>query len=212
MYYKDLLYKKTNLIVNKKLAGRIKTILDNANKEFWIIPASSSGKYHPPEDQGKSGLVRHTIKAVEIIEEDSRRKMFEEYEHDCAVAAIILHDIKKNGDPWGRYTDYSHGIIAAEFIQKFFKPNYMKGKIIVDAVRYHMAPWNTIFSNRIDKRKKYTGEELQIEIDERIRGMNPNRVERAVQDADYWSSRKGMSFFPGVSVVLSERHDAPEEE
>jgi hypothetical protein len=212
---KSLLYEKVDLIKDKELAGLVKTILNTADGGFWIAPSSSSGKYHPPEDQGEGGIIRHTIKAVSVVDEESRRKMFEDYERDCALAAIILHDIKKNGEPWGDHTVRTHGILGAEFIRMFFEPDDLKGKMIIDAVRYHMAPWNTtIPKERLDYVTKtyinLTQEELKTELDEKIRGQFPNKIEKAVQDADYWASRTDMSFFPGVNVPLIDRHDFPD--
>jgi hypothetical protein len=194
----------------------VRTVLDVADEEFWLAPSSSSGKYHPPEDQGESGLVRHTVKAIAVFKEEARRRVFEDYEFDAGLAAVILHDIKKNGQVWEKQTDYRHGIIGAKFLEKFMLADTLMKKMIMDAVRYHMSPWNTTISRRrfeevAGQYRGFTKQELEAECAEKIRGQNPNRIEKAVQDADYWASRNDMSFFPGVNVNLRDRHDAPTE-
>lgn len=205
------------LIKDKTIIDFTLKALNAANEEFWHVPSSSSGKYHPPEDQGEGGLVRHVLKGIEVIKEISRRELFEQYETDCTLSAFTLYDIKKNGEPWEKDTDYRHGIIAANWLQQF-ELEITKKKMITDAVRYHMSPWNTIFSNEryfelLLKKENaiFTGKEISEEINEKVRGLNPNKIEAAVQQADYWSSRKNISYFPGIAVILDVKHDTPKQ-
>lgn len=143
MDFKKDLYKKTELIHSKSLIKTVKTILDNADEGFWSDPCSTSGRFHPAEDQGEAGLIRHLVKASYVVEQEARRLKFEDYEFDAAMAAVVLHDIKKNGEKWGKDTDYRHGIIGAGFISKFCFNDKTIKKMVMNAVRYHMAPWNT---------------------------------------------------------------------
>lgn len=223
--FKSELYKRIEIIQSKSLANTIKEVLDAADIKFWAAPSSSSGRFHPAEDQGEQGLLRHVIKATYVFEQEARRLRFEDYEFDAGMAATILHDIKKNGEPWGKDTDYTHGIIGARFIDTFRFHNNTIKKIVSDSVRYHMAPWNTTISNerssqarKDPKMPSFTYEELTKELEERTRGLFPNRVEKAVQDADYWASREVMSFYPGISIMpykgeskICRRHDTPED-
>jgi len=50
---------------------------------------------------------------------------------------------------------------------------------------------------------------MNLNLSELTRAMYPSRVEKAIQEADYWSSRQSMSYFPGVAVEI--RHDRPDE-
>jgi putative nucleotidyltransferase with HDIG domain len=198
-----------------------------AAPEFWIAPSSSSGRFHPQEDQGIGGLVRHLIKASAVTEQFAMRENFIPYDLDIARAATLLHDIKKNGSlVWGAETQYNHGIIGAEYLQEIeLKDKYAK-QIILDAVRYHMAPWNTTFSNEkffslrktkdlINEAKRreniFSAEEVQRELQEKLRGSRYHHIiEKCVQEADYWASRESMSFFPGESIIPDKRvHDSP---
>ncbi len=209
---------------SKSLAKTVKNILMAADEEFWEVPSSNSGRFHPAEDQGKEGLIRHIIKASYVFEEISRRERFEDYEHDAGMAAVILHDIKKNGNPWGKSTDYRHGIIGAEFIKKFYFSDNTIKKMVMNGVRYHMAPWNTtilpsklIMARKNPSSKIFSLIELNTELEERTRGLYPSKVEKAVQESDYWASREIMSFYPGITVMPDinkkpnlRMHDTPE--
>ena len=189
----------------------IETALNNANPKFWEAPASSSGKYHPYEDLGKGGLVRHIQKGVAVIEQYARRALFSEYESDLAIGAFLVHDIKKNGISWGEKTDYTHGIIGSEWLKQFEMDDQTGKQMILNAVRYHMTPWCWVvppFENRL-----YTKKEMNDNLAELTRALvSPSRIELAVREGDYWSSRQSMSFLPGKSIVYDPRvHDSPKE-
>jgi len=185
-------------------------ILLNVDPKFWTAPSSPTGKHHPPEDNGLSGLVKgHIKKGVIVVEEYGRRVGFSSVENCLALSAFLIHDVCKNGVRWGEGTDYTHGFIASKWIDNFFCKDGTMKKIVMDAVRYHMAPWCYVvspFENR-----KYSGEEMRKNLEELQRALiSPGRIELAVREADYWSSRKGMSFLPGVSALTGLKiHDAP---
>ncbi|MBN1377176.1 HD domain-containing protein [Candidatus Woesearchaeota archaeon] len=208
-------------INSKDVKKFTKEALINAPEQFWTCACSGSGKFHPPEDQGKGGLIRHIKKGTAVIGEYAKRAHFNTRETDFSYSAFLLHDIKKNGDPWEKTTDYQHGIIAAEWLDNNFKLKDKTGKqMILDAIRYHMAPWVTVFSNKKtfsiwDKSEDivFTGKELGEYMDELVRALlNPSRIELAVREADYWASRKKMSFLPGKNIVYnSKEYDNIEE-
>ncbi|MBM3199916.1 HD domain-containing protein [Candidatus Woesearchaeota archaeon] len=223
--FKTDLYKKVDKIQSKSLRKTVREILSQADEKFWTDPCSGTGKHHPAEDQGEAGLVRHLVKATQVFEYEAYRQNFEDYEFDAGMAATILHDIKKNGILWGENTDYSHGVLGYFFIKKFYFSDKTVKKMVMNAVRYHMAPWNTTISNDkifegIKKPEEllFSYKELNLERKERTRGMMPSRIEKAVQDADYWASRENMSFYPEKSIMPDtnkakgiRKHDAPEE-
>ncbi len=199
-----------------------KEALINAPEQFWTCACSGSGKFHPYEDQGKGGLVRHVKKGISVIGHYAKRAYFSQRETDFSYSAFLLHDIKKNGNPWEERTDYKHGIIAAEWLDNNFelKKDITGKQIILDAIRYHMAPWLTIFSNEKtfaiwgkSEDVTFTGKELGEYTDELTRALlNPSRIELAVREADYWASRKDMSYLPGKSIVYDPReYNSPEE-
>jgi len=213
-------------IQDRDIKAFTKRAFVGAAPEFWIAPCSSSGRFHPLEDNGTGGLVRHLIKASAVTEQFARRECFTPYELDIARAATLLHDIKKNGpDIWEKDTKYTHGILGAEYLQKIELGDGTAKQIILDSVRYHMSPWNTTFSNekffllsetkdsikQIERRKNiFCAEEVQRELQEKLRGSRYHHIiEKCVQEADYWASRESMSFFPGESIIQDKRvHDS----
>jgi len=122
---------------------------------FWTVPASTSGKYHPKVSIGPGGLVRHTKLAVwwglqlmncwpelhdEIIDE--------------AIAALLLHDLNKNGEKLNS-RGYStlkngaayHGIYLAKKITEMRKDKHtddfeLSIKRIIFAIESHMGRWS----------------------------------------------------------------------
>lgn len=184
--------------------------LFEVDRRFWTAPASSSGRFHPPEDNGEGGLVRHVIKGVAVIEQFARRAMFSERESDMAIGAFLLHDTCKDGVLWTGKTDLTHGLIAAKWLEKFELADRTAKAEILRAVRFHMFPWCYAvdpFEDRL-----YSKEEMQANLEEMKGAAFPGRVEQAVREADYWASRSNMSFLPGRTIVFDGRsHDTPEE-
>ncbi len=223
--FKTELYKRIDVIQSKSLRKTVRNILYSVDEKFWTDPCSGSGMFHPAEDQGIAGLVRHLVKATYVFEYEAKRQRFEDYEFDAGMAATILHDIKKNGKTWGAETDFTHGIIGYDFIKKFYFSDKTIKKMVMNAVRYHMAPWNTTIPNakrflgmEHKEANIFTYKELIQELEERTRGLFPSRIEKAVQDADYWASRENMSFYPGKTIMPDvnkaeghRKHDVPEE-
>jgi hypothetical protein len=72
---------------------------------FWDRPCSLTGKYHPQISQGKGGLIRHVKYACYWGWRLCRAllgngKKDDPGEHsDIIIAALILHDLMKDGDP-----------------------------------------------------------------------------------------------------------------
>lgn len=73
------------------------TVLEHAPLYFWVIPSSSSGKYHPPFSQGLGGLVRHTFAVMYLAHEFSGTFELKPFEKAVAVTAAAIHDMCKYG-------------------------------------------------------------------------------------------------------------------
>lgn len=196
-------------IKSQDIRNFTKQALLKADPMFWRAPCSSSGKYHPAEDQIEGGLIVHCKKGIVVVEQFGRRANFDGREMDCSVSAFLLHDVQKNGIPWGKDTDYTHGLVASRWLEQFELEDAAAKKIIMDAVRYHMAPWCYAVGPFEDR--PYSKDEMQLNWQELSRALVcPSRVELAVREADYWSSRQNMSFLPDKQVVFDPRvHDTP---
>ena len=163
-----------------KIKNFVIMALDHAPEKFWTSPSSGSGKYHPPEDQGNGGLVRHIIKCAYISEELASFFSITDRQRDVVLAGSILHDIQKNGIPWGQKTHNEHGKIAYEWLDRF--PLGMPEKDeIRNCVRYHMYRWC-------------------MPEDELPRAVQPIISEKIVQLSDFFSSRQCASFLPGIMI------------
>jgi len=193
-----LIQKEIEKIVSEDIKEYTYQAFAEVDPKFWTSPASSSGKYHPPEDNGEGGLVRHVVKGVAVLEQSLRRSMSSSRQLDIGRSAFLLHDTRKNGNIWGENTDYTHGVIAAEWLEKFYLEDEAAKREIINAVRYHMGQWSYAVSPYEDR--SYTKQEMMDNLNEVARAMHPSIIEQAVQDADYWSSRQSMSFFPGIAV------------
>ena len=179
---KKRLYEEVNKIRSLDILKFTTEALSQAPKEFWVAPSSSSGKHHPPEDQGRGGLVTHTIKSIIVAKELLRfYSMNISYYEDLVISAMSLHDILKNGKPWGKKTDYRHGYLAYEWLKEWFKGCNGKEEIL-NAIRYHMSRWVVRSGNP---------EENEREL---LRATNPTTFEHIVQLSDYIASRKSISF------------------
>lgn len=111
-----------------------------------------------------------------MAEELSRFYDLKSEDKDVVLSAVILHDIKKNGLRWGDRTDYTHGLLAYNWLVKFPLDEPYKTDIR-NGVRYHMGRW--------------VQPESELE-----RALKPTINEHIVQLSDYISSRKTISFMP----------------
>lgn len=128
---------------------------------FFNIPASSTGKYHPDYALGQGGLVRHTKAAclfANILRVPNPLKL-SEYELNCAIAALIMHDTCKSGisdEAKSQYTRFDHPILAANAVRTHF--NFDEDTLNTDdmtkniqhtlntiarGIESHMGQWNT---------------------------------------------------------------------
>lgn len=130
---------------------------------FWTVPCSTSGKYHPQISLGEGGLVRHVKLAVWWgIELMRTLPHFDDQpeKKDVVVAALLLHDLKKNGealDPRGYPTLENatavHGVYLADQVLRDLCSSYgpegepipEKFELVVDGIRYHMGRWTEGF-------------------------------------------------------------------
>ena len=95
----EIFKNELNYIDDNVLRKFIVYCLENAPDYFYTVPASSSGKYHPTQDLGEGGLIRHTKAVVQVAMDLIRSEQFKIEgidEKDDIISACILHDIIKN--------------------------------------------------------------------------------------------------------------------
>lgn len=168
-----------NLIKDKKLKLFAAKALLELPDYFYIIPASSSGKYHPKHALGEEGLVKHTQCAVRIAEALFTISNFDKHSEDMIVVALLLHDGCKKGVKEDKHTKHEHPNIIATFLENNInlKTIIEEGDLttICNAIRSHMGQWNmNRYSQTILKTPTTT-------------------IEKFVHMCDYLASRKFLN-------------------
>ncbi len=148
---------------------------------WWVVPASSSGLYHPSFSCETNGLVKHTKATIQIALTLFEVNVFDFTQRDRGIilASLILHDTFKSGLEYGQ-TKFDHPKMITDFIEenskimeKIPKEDFDKLK---SAINCHMGKWNT---------KKNSKLELPLP---------KTKMDYFVHICDLLSSRKYMSF------------------
>ena len=137
-------------IENRRFASYL---IDKVPEYFFSVPASSSGKYHPQNDLGEGGLVRHSISVVRMLEhltEPEGYFDFDEEQFELLKIAALFHDCMKSGTQEeyenNKQTKFLHPLYAANFIMTVAIEcgyPYEKALFIYNAIISHMGQWNT---------------------------------------------------------------------
>lgn len=171
-------------------------ILDNVFKEVKeqhkLLPASSSGKYHPKCDLGAGGLVRHSKIVFQFMDEIIRATPALKNESSELLAAALLHDLCKypvEGDY--EHSSFTHPIDMSELIKKANFRNSKAGTI-ARLVSTHMGIWNTF--------KLYPDVKLPT----------PSAFDEiALHYADYFASRQYLDFqFDSDGNLVTQRDNS----
>jgi len=149
----EVFKQELGLIHDTEIRDFVVDVIDTmAPGYFWTSPASTTGKYHPQLSLGEGGIIRHTKLAVWWGVEFMRTEEVTGLEHDVVIAALILHDLKKNGDtlaggkPIIGGIVHSHGTRLADDIwSKKFKnlsgPAPIYAVLILEGIAHHMGRW-----------------------------------------------------------------------
>lgn len=184
---KTQLNRELALIRNDIIRTLTRAVLDAAPTCFWLMPASTTGKYHPEHSLGEGGLIRHTKAVVHLTLHLLDMEGIDPATdtHDIAIAAAILHDCCKKND-MEKYTAFDHPLRAAGLIESTYdsmqlgfdaetaKKYYPHARTLMALVAAHMGRWNT---------NPRSGKTLP-------RPATP--LQRLLHTADYLASRKEL--------------------
>ena len=124
-----------NYIKDTSIRKDLRKLIGMLPDYFFVVPASSTGKYHPSYSLGEGGLVRHTKSAVLIaktlLDLEQYKDKYSEEERDIMLTALLLHDGVKHGLEGGRYSVATHPIDMVEFIKSNERIFFM----------YYLAIW-----------------------------------------------------------------------
>ena len=152
---------------------------------FFVVPASSTGKYHPEYSLGEGGLVRHTKSAVLIAKTllnlEQYQSEYSEEERDIMLTALLLHDGVKHGLNGSKYTVSTHPTEMVDFINEFITKKDLNPwddmittvQLICHCIATHMGEWNKDYK---------TGEEILDKPE--------TNMQKFVHMCDYLASRK----------------------
>ncbi len=138
-------------IKDDRLRESAKQIINMLPDYFFMIPASSTGKYHPRYALGRGGLVRHTKVAVRIAHELLNNNNtiggdFEDFEKDIIIISLIIHDGLKSGLTENKYTAFDHPLLISSLIKEKQHELNLKTEeatLISSILETHMGEWTT---------------------------------------------------------------------
>lgn len=149
----EVFKKELGYIKNSKYVECAKKMIELLPDYFFLISASSTGKYHPSFAQGDGGLVRHTKVAVrmcfELVNNDSVGHSFTSDEKDLMIISLIMHDGCKSGIVKEKYTKVDHPLIVSGLIRdNKDKIGLTDGEVnfICSVIESHMGQWNTDYN------------------------------------------------------------------
>lgn len=106
-----------------------------APMSFFLIPASSSGKYHQGYELGVGGLVRHTMAAMTVAKTLFPLWDFTPQEEDMIMAALALHDIAKPSK--------THPLEVKLLLEPITDMWYREVENVVDLIETHHGQWDS---------------------------------------------------------------------
>lgn len=166
-------------IKDEMIRDDCRMLIEELPDYFFLVPASSTGKYHPSYSLGEGGLLRHTKAAVrigyELLCDPSIGDKYTQTEKDIMLMGLLLHDGVKHGIPKEKYVRFDHPILMANFIldhKDQLLMNDSEIELLCSVIRTHMGPWTT----------DYNGEEV-LEAPK-------TKYQNFVHMCDYLASRK----------------------
>jgi hypothetical protein len=140
--------KELTYIKNKKIKEFAIKAIALLPDYFFIIPSSSSFKYHPKYALEDSGLVKHEKACVMLALEFFRLDWYKDFtddDKDLIIVSLLLHDGFKRGVIQEEHTREDHPVIASNFVknnselQNIISDEYVK--IIANNILTHMGQW-----------------------------------------------------------------------
>ena len=132
------------LISNNELRQLARELIEGLPDYFFVIPASSSGKYHPKYALGEGGLVRHTKAAIKIaksllsLEQHLNLSVLSDY----IIIALLIHDGFKQGLEQSNKTVTEHPWLASNYVRSANYKNKQDLDLISQLIESHMGEWN----------------------------------------------------------------------
>lgn len=150
MKNEEYFLKELTYIKDKRVKESLIYMINKLPDYFFMVEASSTGKYHPEYALGEGGLLRHTKAAVrigyELLSDPAIGDKYTDIEKDLMLMGLILHDGLKKGKKESKYTLFNHPILMANYIEEEkdnLSINDLERKLVMDVIKTHMGPWTT---------------------------------------------------------------------
>lgn len=184
--YYLMMEREINSLVNEDIRNFALGLLTILPEYFFTAPASSSGKYHPVNDLGEGGLVRHSISVRHMLRHLLKPNGYYDFtdrEKELLEVAALFHDGFKSGSQTDFLADkhtkclhpvyMANQIIMESVMQRF---NYEDAQFIASAIISHMGQWNTSW--------RTPGAALPLPV---------TPAQKVLHLADYLASRKDIN-------------------
>lgn len=146
----QLLNTEIKEIKDSRLRENLEIIVSNLPDYFFLVPASSTGKYHPSFSLGEGGLLRHSKVAfrigLELLSTSTFNEEFTPIERDLLLMSVLVHDGLKKGITEEKYVRFDHPILMANYLEEIKdKLTLSKEELdfMKDVISSHMGEWNT---------------------------------------------------------------------
>lgn len=206
-------------------------LLAHSHPKFWTAPSSTTGKYHPEEQNRESevvpgvvvgGLISHTWHVLVTCFEAMRRYGYSERAsrddrirwakiRDELAFASIIHDWAKCGDPtkgeWFDNTASDHGEMAAEIIRGPMLDRFLLAfPEIVDEPLDLLREMALVAAKAIEHHYGVWSRARYRPSSDDIQDLD-----RMLQEGDYYSTRRYIRGFDGKKVLDVMRKSSPSE-
>lgn len=155
MNHSEYFLKEINCIKNEKIKNSLIYMIEKLPDYFFLVAASSTGKYHPKYAQGEGGLLRHSKAAFrigyELLSNPIIGNKYTSDERDLMLMGLLLHDGLKLGKEESKYTKFEHPILMANYIEEqraHLELSDEQRKLVCEVIKTHMGPWTTDYQGK----------------------------------------------------------------
>ena len=198
----ELFEKEISFIKNEHMRNIVANTLDASPECIQVIPASSSGRYHPEYSLGEGGLSRHIKATVGIaysmIESDVLEGLlhkevndYDETYEDIVYASLILHDCCKPDDTPKHSTKFDHPLLGADLFNKVAMEYATKNDLSENDMDYIRKAIPLVFKCIKSHMGKYTTAPYARGI---VLPRPVTNLEWFVHSCDLLSSKKYLEF------------------
>ena len=147
---------EVNLINDNYVKRLTIQCIEHAPSYFWEIPSSSTGKYHPIDENVPGGKYFHSQRFVRLAYDLCKDLNVSGRDRDFVIAASIMHDFCSNGYPTNSgSTIMGHGALWLNIVREFMPKEAITAepeiKTIAWLIEEHMGIWDIPLTEPKDK-------------------------------------------------------------